>query len=281
MNHAFVNGDILPAAKATLPVADRAVRFGDGVFETMRLNRGIPYLWDYHMERLEQGMQALHITAPAWNIRDACHSLLKKDKPEQGTLRIAVSRGAGSEGYLPTGKTSSLIIEILPSNPVHGPQKLWLAGIRRISPVMLPSSAKLSQGVASTLAMLEAQRHGHDNALMLSIEGYVSECTNANLFWLKDGIIHTPSLSTGCVAGTTRRRLMELTPITESEAPYADLLDAESIAISNTRLGLHPIASISSGEGSLAFRIDGFSQLSDLLQADCARYTDTHMEQWH
>lgn len=280
MNHAFVNGEILPESKAMLPIADRAVRFGDGVFETIRLHRGTPYLWDYHIERLEQGMQALQLPTPSWNIRDACLALLRKDRPEQGTLRIAVSRGVGSEGYLPTGNSSSLVIEILPASPQPAAQALWLAGLRRISPVMLPSSAKLSQGVASTLAMLEAKRHGHDTALMLSIEGHVSECANANLFWLRNGTIYTPPLSTGCVAGITRRRLMELAPVTESEAPYADLLEAESIAISNTRLGLHPVASLSSGEGSLALALDGFNQLSELLNADCARYVDTHGEQW-
>lgn len=279
MKYAFVNGEMTESARASISIEDRGLRFGDGVFETIRLHRGVPYLWDYHIERLNEGLRTLYIPEPVWPLKKACLSLLAHNDTEEGTLRIAITRGIGSRGYLPTGNQSSLIIELLPSAEAQSHPRLWLSSHRRMSPSALPTHLKLSQGLNSTLALLEAERQGYDNALLLSQEGHISECANANIFWLKNGKIHTPALTTGCIAGVTRRRLMELTPIIETEATFAELLQAESIAISNARLGLQQVAHIASAESELA--LNGLlGTLSELLTADCARYTDTHHEAW-
>jgi len=279
MNHAFVNGEMLEISNARLPITDRGLRFGDGLFETIRVHRGVPYLWEHHMERLNEGLQALRIPLPAWDIKQQARAILIQNTTEEGILRIAITRGSGSQGYMPTGNKSSLIIETQPLSPAST-QSLWLSTYRRLSPHMLPSHCKTMQGLTSTLALLEAKEQGHDNALLLSAGGYVSESANANLFWRNDGRIYTPPFATGCVGGVTRRRIMELAPITEAQITFADLLEADAVALSNCRFGLIDIAQIASPDGTRSFA-PGFSDLAERLTADRARYADSFHADWH
>lgn len=240
-NYSFVNGSIVKAQDASLPITDRGFRFGDGVFETLRLHSGVPYLWSYHLERLTEGLAALKITAPSCDMKSAVKHVIEKNHAIDGTIRIAVSRGSGSIGYLPHNPSASLVVEYIPllAEKIE-PATLCLSTYRRLSPQHFPSNHKLAQGISSTLALLEAHEKGFTNALLLSSDGFISECANANIFWMKNNIICTPSIATGCIAGVMRRRIIELSPhpVIEVEAPIQAILDADSLILSNTRMGL-------------------------------------------
>ncbi|MBV8939250.1 MAG: aminotransferase class IV, partial [Alphaproteobacteria bacterium] len=97
----YLNDRFVPAGEASVSVQDRGFRFGDGVFETIALRRGEPYQWAFHMQRLEAGLAALRISFNTAPLLGICTELLARNGAESGLLRIAVSRGVGSQGYLP------------------------------------------------------------------------------------------------------------------------------------------------------------------------------------
>ena len=243
-----LNGIFLPAEEARIPVADRGFRFGDGVFETIRLEAGVAYQWQLHLSRMFAGLATLRITPPDINWHAIARELIARNQAKSGFLRISVSRGSGSRGYLPDADiTPTWIIEYLP--PVDLPKKpftLWLSATLRPPLAALPVNHKLAHGIGSTLALLDARDHGCEEALMLSSEGMLCETASANLFWVRGDTLFTPALSNGCLAGTTRATILRLTPIAcrEVSSELATLQSAEAVFISNTRLGIWPIAAL-------------------------------------
>lgn len=244
-----LNGRFVLAHRAAVSVSDRGFRFGDGVFETIRTERGVPYQWQAHMQRLAQGLSSLAITPPVEDFSPFAKALLKKNNARDGFIRLAVSRGVGSRGYAPypPGMPAHWVMEWIPG--IHSPTapcRLWLSAVPRIPPACLPTAAKLAQGLNSTLATMEAQRAGCDEALQLSIDGLLSEAASANLFWLKGNILHTPVVETGCLVGTTREALLRLShvPVRLVSEGLSSLQSADAVFLTNSRVGVWPVASL-------------------------------------
>ncbi len=277
-----INGRFVPASEAMLPIADRGFRFGDGVFETIRLIRGVPYQWELHMRRLEAGLAALRITPPIVDWQASARTLIQRNSVSEGYLRIAVSRGVGSKGYLPDADiTANWVIETLPpTTPEKEACTLWLSSLTRPSPENLPAQYKLAQGIGSTLALLEARDHGADDALMLSGSGHVSEAASGNLFWLKGDTLFTPALTTGCLMGTTRAAIMRLFEVVETHAGIEDFLSADAAFLCNVRHGIWPIASLMPHAKTYDTRHARLLEIAAALEADRSAYTTLHTAQW-
>jgi branched-subunit amino acid aminotransferase/4-amino-4-deoxychorismate lyase len=276
-----INGRFTRAHHAAVPVADRGFRFGDGVFETIRVEGATPYQWELHLARLEQGMAALGITAPPIDWADFARKTIRKNGAIDGYLRIAVSRGVGSRGYLPfpPGMPATFVIEYLPPlPPVERPYELWLSSWAKVPPQCLPGKFKLAQGVGSTLALQEAHANDCDEALQLTIDGFVSETASANIFWINEGTLYTPSLDTGCLSGTTRDAILRLSPLPSKTvtAGLSALEKAEAVFITNTRLGLHPISAIQPMGWKFNPTHLTMRQLHQALTADRASYRKQH-----
>ncbi|MES2984783.1 MAG: aminotransferase class IV [Pseudomonadota bacterium] len=240
-----LNGAFLPTREGVVPVADRGFRFGDGLFETIFLQAGTPYQWAFHLARLAQGLSALRITPPVVDWAAIARELIAKNAISDGFLRIAISRGSGSKGYLPTGDSPTWVMEILDlADLPAAPARLWLSSLPRIPPACLPVNQKLAHGINSTLAVLEARDQGCDEALQLTLSGALCEAASANLFWVSNGALHTPALATGCLNGSTRAAILRLAPVREVIADITALKTAEAVFITNCRLGIWPVAHI-------------------------------------
>lgn len=241
----YLKGQYIDQDDAMLHVSERAVRFGDGVFETIRVAESTPLFIEMHLERLQSGLNALRIPSPKVDIQQICDELIARNQLTDGTLRLSVSRGIGSKGYLPTGNaTPTVIIEtLLPTERSSHPLTAWVSMLTKPSPSALPVQAKLSQGVNSTLARMEAVDNGCDEALMLNIHDIVCEFSSANIFWLKNDTLYTPSLNCGVLAGITRERLLSLwgTPVIEAQAELPDLLSADAIIATNATNGAQAV----------------------------------------
>lgn len=242
MDIVSLNHRLLPASEATLSCDDRGFRFGDGVFETISLHHGVPYLLEYHMERLTEGLKALGLTYDVTALPGAIAQLIEANHLRRAIVRVAISRGAGSQGYLPLPTAlPTVLIQPLPvPAPPEGKASLFLSSWEKISPRALPTRCKLAQGLNATLARMEAKRHDCYEAVQCSAEGFLSEASSANLFWCKDDTIFTPSLSTGALAGVIRRRLIHdaLFRIEEGEFMPAELEKADSVFLTNASLGI-------------------------------------------
>lgn len=282
--YAYVNGRYVRQSKARIAIDDRGWRFGDGLFETITIDRGLPYQWEFHLARLKSGLAALAIPEPPHDLANIIKKLLRKNRQEDGFIRLAISRGVGSRGYRPYPQplTPSLIIESLramegPKNPY----RLWLSSWQRVLPTQLPGQFKLAQGMASTLALLEAETHQAQEALLLNPRGEIAEAASANLFWLAGGRLYTPGLATGCVNGSTRAAVLRFSPLPVEEvaAPLETLAAAEAVWLTNGRIGIHPVAEIM----PLAYRYAPHPLTTELQQRfarDKTEYHYRHEEDW-
>lgn len=279
-----IDGRFTKAQRAAVPVADRGFRFGDGVFETVRIERGVPYQWELHMERLAQGLEALAIRIDQdWAV--LARKLLDKNQATAGFIRLAVSRGVGSRGYqpFPPGMPATFVLEYLPPLPAPtAPYRLHLSSWAKIPANCLPAKFKLAQGANSILALQEAQAQGADEALQLNTEGFLSEAASANLFWIAEGVLFTPSLETDCLSGTTREALMRLShlPVRNVREGLARLEKAEAVGIANVRLGLHPVSQILPMGWRYPVQHADFLKLQRALERDRTQYSQRHAALW-
>lgn len=281
-----VNGDIVPAANAMLPVADRGLRFGDGVFETLQIHNGVPYQWEAHSERLTAGLAAIRIPPLNVDLQHHVRLLLQRNQAQSGSLRISVTRGVGSHGYLPYPATPSpnWVIEYLPARPLPDAAfTLYVSNHQRIGLVSLPMGMKLAQGLGSTLALMEAADYGCDEALQLSTAGVICAAASANIFWVKGRSVFTPALSTGCLAGTTRARLMTLSPhpVHESLEDLSTLESAEAVFLTNSRLGVWPVSRIEPVGIAYNTAHPITQELSQLIQRDMELYSEYNQLYWN
>jgi len=246
--HVYLNGHIVPQSEARIPVADRGFRFGDGVFETIAVYNRVPYQWDLHMERLKAGLHALDIPADVTPLQGAAHALISINELNDATLRIAISRGVGSQGYLPTGGANPTVVMETADRitPPATPESLWVSKWEKPSPKALPVEYKLAQGVNSSLARMEAAGHGCLDSILCNARGEICETSSANLFWKKGDMLYTPALECGLLAGTTRAAILRLSPYAIEEGAYVldTLADADALVVTNTHWQAMPIVEI-------------------------------------
>lgn len=270
----YLNGQFLPAEEALIPVADRGFRFGDGVFETIRVRGGVPYQLEWHLERLQKGLSAIKITC---NLQPAtCNQLIQKNNLREGFLRIAISRGVGSVGYLPMPDiTPTIVIETLPLGNVPESANLYVSQYKKMPLTSLPVNYKLAQGMNSTLARMEAQEQGCFEALQLNSDEMLCEASSGNLFWVKGDIIYTPSLATGCLDGSTCAVLMRLMKIEEILAPLDILEAADEVFITNCAWGVLPVTALKPQGWSWQIGARA-RQLQTALKHDIEQYAHQH-----
>ena len=280
-----LNGQFLPSSEARIPVSDRGFRFGDGVFESIRVSQGVPYQWKLHLARLLAGLKALMIAPPAIDWQQMARTLIQKNEAKEGFLRIAISRGDGSLGYLPlAGITPTWLIEFLtPRLLPQQPCRLWLSRYARPLPVTMPTECKLAQGLTSTLALLEAQQHNCDEALLLNSRGELCSAAAANIFWIKHDEIFTPPLDTGCIDGTTRHAVMRLAalPVKEAIANIETLLQADGVFLSNSRFGIWPVRALAQPSTYWNTELSHIMELSKKLIADYEQYNLENSAYWN
>lgn len=281
LQYTLINGKLLPSEEAHLSPQDRGFRFGDGLFETLRVEDFTPYQWHEHMQRLQTGASALRIALDVRGLKPLARMLIQKNHLQQGFLRISISRGVGSEGYRPVGIVShTVLMETMPARAVEQlPCKLHLSNYQRPCANTVPAGSKLAYGITNTLALLEAADHGCEDAVILSPSQHVAETSSANLFWVKNAVVFTPPLSSACVAGTTRAAILRLwkDTIHEHAITPKELLNADEICISNVRYGVR--ACVISGQKTPDY-FPVTQQLAALLEDDKMRDSMLHRDYW-
>ena len=245
--HFFIyNNQYFLSDQAFLSVDNRGFRFGDGLFETMRLYHGVILNIDYHFERLFHGMGMLQFDVPQnfskeFFINQINQLLLKNSISENARIRIMVFRGNGNL-YEIENNSPDFIIETF---TLTGKIELNEKGI---SMDIFPgakkacdsfSNLKSNNGLPSAMARLFAKKNNLDDAIILNCYGRVCESSIANLFLVKDKNIYTPPLSEGCIAGTLRRWMLERFSskeykVEEKVISIEDLLNADELFLTNS-----------------------------------------------
>jgi branched-subunit amino acid aminotransferase/4-amino-4-deoxychorismate lyase len=231
-----------------LPASSRAARYGDAIFETVRLARGGPIWWELHRARLLAGADALRLEVDIDALEADIKTILDLNSVIAGLVRISVSRAGGERGYKPRSRMSDTLLETIECNEIkwEEPLKVGISSYKRPSPAALPPGCKLAQGLTSTLAGIEAQESGYDDAILLSEDGFVSEATSANIFWRKGSKLYTPSRECGIVDGVLRQRIIEQRSVDVEQGAYSleDLLSADEVFMTNVVIGVRSIREI-------------------------------------
>ncbi|MGE3308588.1 MAG: aminotransferase class IV [Limisphaerales bacterium] len=212
----YLNGRFVASDQAMVSVFDRGFLYGDGLFETMRIDAGHPWLWDAHAHRLSEGAKALRITLPSSpdQLRDALNELLRRNGLTDAIARISISRGAGHRGYSIRGSEQpTVVITVHPAAPFPAnPPPPWRL---RTAQARLPAGDpfapfKTASKLLHILARAEAEEAGADEALLLNTSGHIAETSAANLFWIEKHGACTPHPDAGGLAGVTRGFVMGL-----------------------------------------------------------------------
>jgi branched-chain amino acid aminotransferase len=216
MNHVSLNGKILPAAKPVLLAGNRGYRYGDGLFETMKLVNGRLILDKYHFERLFSGLKLLQFKIPslltAARLRKEILVLCKKNGClKLARVRLSVFRGNG--GLYDEIKAPEYLIECWPITASFN--QLNKNGLDiDIYPHAQKScdlfcNLKSANYLPYVMAAQYAKANKLDDCLISNVKGHIADATVANIFMVKNRLVITPSLSDACVNGVMRRFLIE------------------------------------------------------------------------
>ncbi len=238
----YKNDQILNHHEALISIDERGFLFGDGLFETCRFINQKIINFEAHLARIKIGLITLKLNADTQNIETKCYNLIKKNNLQEGIIRISISRGIGSKGYLPTNETPNLLIiqtKELPSAPKNA--DLIVCDIT--PPTFKFKSANALQYV---LAKIFAEENNFLDAIMLDEKGYICETSSANIFWIKDKIIYTPNNNCNIVQGTIRKALLELKDLKIKCGKFkiSALKNADEVFITNSTLLILPIDKI-------------------------------------
>jgi branched-chain amino acid aminotransferase/4-amino-4-deoxychorismate lyase len=244
---------------------DRGLTLGDGLFETLLWEGGLRHA-PAHLARLAAGCATLGLPAP-----DAARAvrLMEEAVTQAGlsaaraAVRLTLTAGRGGRGLdRPAELDCQLFATVAPAPKPATPARLILSGVRRNegSPA---SRLKTLAYLDNVLARGEARRRGVDEAVMLNNAGHLACAAAANLFWVDEaGALNTPSLGCGALAGITRARVLAAAEVREVAAPPEALTNARAVFLSNSLIGLRPVAAV---EGRALVPWDGLPALERAL----------------
>jgi branched-chain amino acid aminotransferase len=244
------NGEILPADSILLTIANRAFKYGDGLFESMRLMKGKLKFPELHAERLQKGMKALKIDgysqADSWFLKEKVEELARRNKIKHGRLRLTVYRDA--EGlYAPTQNKMAYCLEI---QPVDEPR--YFLNERGLimdvytelpKPLNWLSNIKTCNSLIYVMAGIYKQQNKLDDVFLLNQNRFLCEANSSNIFVWYQNHLYTPALSEGCVEGVMRRVVIQLAldnniPITEAQINPEILNAADEVFLTNATKGI-------------------------------------------
>jgi len=229
---------------AVIPIDDRGFLLGDGLFETVLFKAGRPVLWEAHMARLTRGCLAIGLPPPDARRLEAEARRAVADRrlgSARAAVRLTWTAGSGGRGLgRPEPPTPRLVASAAASPRPDGPATVVVSKIRRNA--RSPSARLKSLGyLDNVLARREAEAAGADEALMLNTAGHAASAAAANLFWITDGRLHTPSLACGVLDGIMRAQVMAAAPVEEVRASLDTLLQAEAAFLTNSLIGIRTI----------------------------------------
>ena len=246
-----LNGDYIEEKTPVIRADNRAFRYGDGLFETMKVVVGSIQLKDLHFERLFRGMETLQIMLQGFINADMFEeqimkTILKNRISGPARVRLTVYRGDG--GLYEFNNTSAgYVIQVwsLSSSAMSMNDSGLKVGLYEVGrkPMDALANIKSNNYLLYAMGAIQAKKYQHNDSVILNTSGRVCDSTIANVFYVRDGTIFTPPLSEGCVAGVMRSHLLTQLPLSgynvvEKETSVDDLLDADEMFLTNAINGL-------------------------------------------
>lgn len=246
----YLNDALIDQDKACINPLDRGLLLGDGLFETIRVEAGVPMRLDSHLNRLRHGCEVLEMPFPK-GLKPALAETISANDLTNGVLRLTVTRGPGPRGVLPLPKAQPTVMitgveyEIRSAEPMTA----IVAKTTRRNEFSPLSQCKSLNFLDNIIARQEADSRGADEALLLNTGGTLAEATAANLFLVIDGTLVTPPVFDGALPGVMREEV--LPDARELTLALGDLARASEAFLTNS-LGVRPLVAVDGkpiGEG--------------------------------
>ena len=285
-----VGGDLVAADEATVSVEDRGFLYGDAAFETMRAYDGEIFEWDAHMDRLNETCDVLGLDhgLSRGDLKARVDETLDANGVGDAYVRLSITRGVQPGKLTPDEVVDPTVVVIVKplsrggrqSQPVwDGPATLQTVKTKRMPDAAIPSRVKTHNYLNGILARLELRVTDADEALMVDLDGRVTEGATSNLFFVQNNALRTPSLDGPVLPGTTRRVVLELAaeegiPVKEGQYTPDDVRQADEVFLTNSTWELRPVETV---DGISVGDREGAGPVTTLL----SRLFDAHVESTH
>ncbi|MBS2030358.1 MAG: aminotransferase class IV [Deltaproteobacteria bacterium] len=253
-----LNGALVPPDRAFISIFDRGFLYGDSIYEVCRTYRGKLFELQAHLDRLQASADRIGLELPmpiAGLGRQMAHTLEMAELPGEAYVRLIVTRGSGEISLDPNAAVDPAFVIIAKPLTPYPPEllekgcKVAVVGVRRNPRQALDPAAKTGNYLNSVLAMGEAKKAGAHEAILLGIDGGVTEGASSNVFLVQRGTLVTPALEVGILAGVTRRIVLELArelkiPVQERRVEPAELENADEAFLASSIREVMPIARV-------------------------------------
>jgi 4-amino-4-deoxychorismate lyase len=242
----LLNGE----SRHCIDASDRGFQYGDGLFETVEVCNGKPLFWQRHFDRLTNGCQRLRLPPPdpALFMAEARQLSAGADR---AVLKLIVTRGSGGRGYRQPERIVPTRLFSLHPYPDY-PDSFQEHGIvarfcqQRLARNPTLAGIKHLNRLEQVLARAEWQDDTVQEGLMQDYDGYVIEGTMSNLFFVRDGVLHTPALVNSGIEGIVRKIVIEFAirnglALAENHFTKQSVLEADEVFVTNSVIGIWPV----------------------------------------
>ncbi|MCX7828883.1 MAG: branched-chain-amino-acid transaminase [Thermanaerothrix sp.] len=253
----YLNGKLVPKEEAKVSVFDHGYLYGDGIFEGIRAYGGRIFRLKEHLRRLYDSARAICLEIPLSmdQMAEVCVDTCRANQIRDGYIRLVVSRGEGDLGLNPQKAKAPTVVCIADRIQMYPPElterglNVITAATRRSYGEVLSPHIKSCNYLPNIMAVIEALNAGAQEAVCMSREGYVAECTGDNVFIVRDGVLKTPHPSCGILKGITRDVVLELArgmniPTEEALLTRFDLYTADEVFLTGTAAEVVPVTRI-------------------------------------
>jgi len=238
---------------------NRAFRYGDALFETIRICEGKAVFIEDHLKRLLKGMHILKMNCPTffsleWLKKEVENIIKANNISGGGRLRLTVFRkGAGL--YLPETNDIDYLIEATPiaeTNFIFNASGLAVDFYNENKKSLnVLSSVKTTNCLVSVMASIYKKEHSLDDCILLNEKGFIAEAISSNLFIVKNNIVSTPALDQGCVEGTMRNRIIQILEskkiqVIQTTIHPDDIFSADELFLTNAIVGFRWVEKLQS-----------------------------------
>jgi branched-chain amino acid aminotransferase len=256
-NKIYLDGKFVNREDAKVSIFDHGVLYGDGVFEGIRSYGRLVFRLKEHIDRLYESADAIRMKIPLSKetFIETIVEALKVNNLDDGYIRVVVTRGVGDLGLDPRKCPKPTIfiiadkIKLYPEELYENGLPIVIAKTRRNHPITLDPRIKSLNYLNNILAKIEAIDAGVEEALMLTLDGYVVECTGDNIFIVKDGHLVTPTADIGALEGVTQDAVIRLADKRGIETEYKkmypkEVFQADECFLTGTAAEIIPVVKI-------------------------------------
>ena len=249
----ILDGHLVDARQARVSVFDHGFLYGDGIYETVRAYNYKVFHWPEHFRRLKQSARRIQLKCP-WSSRRLLNDIvrvLRANRASPGSVRISISRGPGPLGLDPALCPKPTLVMLLhPERPVEALRQtgvsVGITEVRRNHPRCLDPQIKSNNSLNTILAKMEGKAMRVFESVLLNLDGFLTEGTTSNIFFVRKDEIFTPALSCGLLEGITRDAVIHLSlkagrKVHEGRYAPTDLLRADEVFLSSTTLEIMPV----------------------------------------